>query len=168
MSRKGNPHYVICFGDSLQYQVVSAQFPFNASVKLHKIITPNKRTAVSGVHLFGLQLKCIDKNRKGRSRELKLHEELSKSTQIRRAKGLAKKEQIHFEDSIRNFYNPKDRVILKAIDFTVENKEYNVSFGEDDNVKKKQKLQSMAYVQDVENIPHDVYHHLAAMESKLP
>jgi len=131
------------------------------------MITPNKRTAVSGVHLFGLQLKCINRNHKGKPCELKLHEESSKTTQIKRAKGLATKEQIHFKNSIKDFYNPKDRVVLKALDFTVENKEYHVSFGEEDYVKKKQKLQSMAYVQDVENIPRDAYHHLAAIELTL-
>jgi hypothetical protein len=50
-------------------------------------------------------LKCIDRNRKGRPRELKLNEESRKTTQIKRAKGLAKKEQIYFEDSIKDFYN---------------------------------------------------------------
>ena len=131
------------------------------------MITPDKKTAVSGVHLFGLQLKCIDKNRKGKPRELKLHEESSKTTQIKRAKGLARKEKIHFENSIKDFYNPKDRVVLKALDFTIENKEYHILF-EKDYVKKKQKLQSIAYVQDVENIPRDAYRQLAAMESNLP
>jgi hypothetical protein len=113
-------------------------------------------------------LKSIDRNRKGRPRELKLHEESSKTTQIKRARGLAKKEQIHFQDSIKDFYNPKDRVVLKALNFTVENKEYHMSFGKDDDVKKKQKLYSVAYVQDVENIPRDAYRHLAAIESTLP
>ncbi|PKY31957.1 hypothetical protein RhiirB3_449833 [Rhizophagus irregularis] len=167
-SHEEKPHYLICFGDNLQYQVFSAQSPFDASVELHKIITPDRRTAVSGVHLFGLQLKCINRNRKGRPRELKLHKESSKTTQIKRAKGLAKKEQVHFENTIKDFYNPKDRVVLKAIDFTVENKEYHVTFGDENYVKKKQKLQSIAYVQDVENIPRDAYRHLAAVESILP
>ncbi|UZO08013.1 uncharacterized protein OCT59_028281 [Rhizophagus irregularis] len=171
------PHYLICFGDNLQYQVVSAQSPFDASVELHKIITSDKKTAVSRVYLFGLQLKCIDRNRKGRPRELKLYEELSKTTQIKRAKGLAKKEQIHFENLIKDFYNPKDRVVLRTLNFTIENKEYNITFEDDDSVKKKQKLQSMAYyfviltksiVQDIENIPRNAYHHLAAVESTLP
>lgn len=85
-------------------------------------------------------MKCIDRNRKGRSRELKLNGELSRTTQIKRAKGLAKKEQIHFENSIKDFYNPKDRVVLRALDFTVENKEYHISFGEDDYIKKKTKI----------------------------
>ncbi|PKY56989.1 hypothetical protein RhiirA4_477690 [Rhizophagus irregularis] len=88
------PHYLICFGDNLQYQ----------------IITPDKKTAVSGVYLFGLQLKCIDRNRKG----------------------LAKKEQIHFENSIKDFYNPKNRIVLRTLDFTIENKEYHVTFEDDD------------------------------------
>ncbi|POG57688.1 hypothetical protein GLOIN_2v1791450 [Rhizophagus irregularis DAOM 181602=DAOM 197198] len=162
------PHYLICFGDNLQYQVVLAQSPFDASVELHKIITSDKKTAVSGVYFFGLQLKCIDRYRKGRPRELKLHEELSKTIQIKRAKGLAKKEQIHFENSIKNFYNPKDRVVLRTLDFTIENKEYHVTFEDDDSVKKKQKLQSMAYVQDIENIPCNAYCHFAAVESTLP
>ncbi|GBB94657.1 hypothetical protein RclHR1_00240005 [Rhizophagus clarus] len=133
---EGEPHYLICFRDNLQYQVVLVQSPFDASVELHKIITPNKKTAVSGIHLFGLQLKCIDRNRKGRPCELKPNEESSKTTQIKRAKGLAKKEQIHFEDSIKDFYNPKDRVVLKVLNFTVENKEYHILFGKDDDVKK--------------------------------
>ncbi|GES78988.1 hypothetical protein GLOIN_2v1809230 [Rhizophagus clarus] len=111
--------------DNLQYQVVSVQSPFNASVELHEIITPNKKTAVSGIHLFGLQLKCIDRNRKGRPHELKPNEKSSKTTQIKCTKGLAKKEQVHFEDSIKDFYNPKDRVVLKALNFTVKNKEYH-------------------------------------------
>src|SRR5207247_140998 len=83
-------------------------------------------------------------------------------------KGLAKKEQICFENSIKDFYNSKDRVVLKALDFNVEDKEFHISFGDDDGIKKKQKLRSMAYVQDVENIPRDAYRHLAAIESKLP
>jgi len=91
-------------------------------------------------------LKCIDRNCKGRPRELKLNKESRKTTQIKCAKGLAKKEQIYFENSTKDFYNPKDRVVLKALDFTVENKEYHISFGEDDCVKRKQKLQSMTYV----------------------
>jgi len=132
------------------------------------LITSDKKTAVSGVHLFGLQLKCTDKHRKGKSRVLKLYEESSKSTQIKRAKGLAKREQIHFEKSIKNFYNPEDRIVLKALDFTVQNKEYHATFGEENNTMKKQKLQSVVYVQDVENIPRDAYHHFAAIESKLP
>ncbi|GBB95915.1 hypothetical protein RclHR1_26410003 [Rhizophagus clarus] len=114
------------------------------------------------------QLKCIDRNRKGRLHKLKSNEESSKTTQIKRIKGLAKKEQIHFEDSIKDFYNPKDCVVLKALNFTIENKEYHVSFGKDDDVKKKQKLHSMTYVQDVENILRDAYRHLAAIESTLP
>ncbi|GBC43485.2 hypothetical protein GLOIN_2v1809230 [Rhizophagus irregularis DAOM 181602=DAOM 197198] len=96
------------------------------------IITSDKKTAVSRVYLFGLQLKCIDRNRKGRPRELKLYEELSKTTQIKRAKGLAKKEQIHFENLIKDFYNPKDRVVLRTLNFTIENKEYNITFEDDD------------------------------------
>ncbi|CAI2195939.1 10691_t:CDS:2, partial [Funneliformis geosporum] len=55
-------------------------------------ITSDKKTAVSEVHLFGFQLKCTNKNRKGKSRELKLYEELSKSTQVKRTKGFAKRE----------------------------------------------------------------------------
>ena len=34
---EGNPHYLICFGNNLQYQVVSAQSPFDVSVELHKV-----------------------------------------------------------------------------------------------------------------------------------
>ncbi|RGB27745.1 hypothetical protein C1646_819576 [Rhizophagus diaphanus] len=80
------PHYLICFGDNLQYQVISAQSPFDASVELHK------KTAVSGVYLFRLQLKCIDRYR-------------------------------------------KDCVVLRTLDFTIENKEYHVTFEDDDTVE---------------------------------
>ena len=34
---EGEPHYLICFRDNLQYQVVSVQSPFDASVELHKV-----------------------------------------------------------------------------------------------------------------------------------
>ncbi|CAB4405999.1 unnamed protein product [Rhizophagus irregularis] len=70
-------------------------------------------------------------NHKSRLHELKLHKELSKTTQIKHAKGLAKKEQIYFENSIKNFYNPKDHVVLKTLDFIIENKEYHVIFKDD-------------------------------------
>jgi hypothetical protein len=72
---------------------------------------------------------------------LKLHENLSKSAQIKRAKGLAKSVQINFENSTKDFYNPKNRVVLKTLEFTVENREFYSSFGEEDPNKKKQKLQ---------------------------
>ncbi|PKY61698.1 hypothetical protein RhiirA4_523271, partial [Rhizophagus irregularis] len=132
------------------------------------IITPNKKTAVSGVHLYGLQLKCIDRNRKSKPWALKLHDESSKTTQIRHAKGLAKCAQINFENSIQNYYNPKDRVVLKTLEFTVQNKDYYTTFGEKNPNKQKQKLQSVVRIQDVENVPRDAYRYFAAMESKLP
>lgn len=34
---EGKPHYLICFGDNLQHQVISVQSPFDASVELHKV-----------------------------------------------------------------------------------------------------------------------------------
>ena len=34
---EGIPHYLICFGDNFQYQVVSAKSPFDASVELHRV-----------------------------------------------------------------------------------------------------------------------------------
>jgi hypothetical protein len=34
---EGEPHYLICFGNNLQHQVVSVQSPFDASVELHKV-----------------------------------------------------------------------------------------------------------------------------------
>ena len=34
---EGKPHYLICFGNNLQHQVVSVQSPFDASVELHKV-----------------------------------------------------------------------------------------------------------------------------------
>ena len=34
---EGEPHYLICFGDNLQHQVISVQSPFDASVELHKV-----------------------------------------------------------------------------------------------------------------------------------
>src|SRR5213078_697671 len=132
------------------------------------MIMPDKRTAVSGVHLFGLQLKCIDRNRKNKPRVLKLHDELSKPTQIKRAKGLSERVQVHFENSTKDFYNPKDRVVLKFLEFTVQNKEYYSSFGEENPNDKKQKLQSMVCVQDVENVSRNTYRHFAALELKLP
>src|SRR4051812_30471725 len=132
------------------------------------MITPDKKTAVSGIHLFGLQLKCIDRNRKGKPRVLKLHDESSKSTQIKRSKGLAERVQVHFKNSTKDFYNSKDHVVLKSLEFTVQNKEYYSSFGEENPNKKKQKLQSIVRVQDVENVSRNTYRHFAALESKLP
>ena len=67
---------------------------------------------------------------------MKLYEESSKLTQIKRAKGLVKREQIHFEKSIKNFYNPEDCIVLKALNFTVQNKEFHVTFGEENNTMK--------------------------------
>ncbi|UZO28331.1 uncharacterized protein OCT59_021859 [Rhizophagus irregularis] len=137
---EGNPHYLICFGNNFQHQVVSVQstfdyscfrnsigkseirnyeiYTFDASVELHNIITPNKKIAVSGVHLYGLQLKY--------------------------------------------------RVVLKTLEFTVQNKDYYTTFGEKTPNKQKQKLQSVVCIQDVENVPRDAYRYFAAMESKLP
>ncbi|CAB4441915.1 unnamed protein product, partial [Rhizophagus irregularis] len=84
------------------------------------IITPNKKTAISGVYFYELQLKCIDKNCKSKPWTLKLYDESSKTTQIRYAKDLAKCVKIQFQ----NYYNPKDRVDLKTLEFTIQNKDY--------------------------------------------
>ena len=113
-------------------------------------------------------MKCVNRNRKGKPRELKLHDESSKTTQIRHAKGLAKCVQKNFENSVQNYYNPKDRVVLKALEYTVQNKDYSSLFGEKCPNKQKQKLRSVVRIQDVENVQRDAYRHFAAIESKLP
>ena len=56
---------------------------------------------------------------------------------------------------------------MKTLKFTVQNKEYHISFKKEDLTKKKQKLQSIAYVQDIENVLCNAYRHFAAIESKL-
>ncbi|RIA81525.1 hypothetical protein C1645_836844 [Glomus cerebriforme] len=134
----------------------------------YQIITSDKRTAVSGVHFYELQLKCIDRNYKCKSWKLKLHNESSKIMQIRHAKGLAKYIQVNFENSIQNYYNSKDHIILKPLEFTVQNKDYYTLFGEKNPNKQKQKMQSVVRIQDVENVLHDAYCYFAAIESKLP
>ncbi|PKY30545.1 hypothetical protein RhiirB3_392656 [Rhizophagus irregularis] len=145
IQEEGNPHYLICFGNNFQHQIVLVQSIFDAFIELHNIIISNKKTAVSGVHLYRLQLKCIDRNRKSKLWALKLHDESSKTTQIRHAKGLAKCVQINFKNSIQDYYNPKDRVVLKTLEFTVQNKDYYITFGEKNPNKQNQKLQSVEY-----------------------
>ncbi|PKK57727.1 hypothetical protein RhiirC2_721035, partial [Rhizophagus irregularis] len=103
IQKEGNPHYLICFGNNFQHQIVSVQSTFDAFIELHNIIISNKKTAVSGVHLYRLQLKCIDRNCKSKPWALKLHDESTMESKLPQEYAISQTHQkidIHIEQLI--------------------------------------------------------------------
>ncbi|CAG8763309.1 5809_t:CDS:1, partial [Rhizophagus irregularis] len=74
-----------------------------------------------------------------------------------------------FNEKTKQLYNLKDVPVLESICYSVNKKHtFTINYENDDKIKKKQKLESIARALDDGNIPKDSYRRLCAIEHHLP
>ena len=99
---------------------------------------PNTRARLSGIHVFGLNIQELERERerKHRSHLLKPFNNLSNSMKTKRAHAFSKRLAVNFNNTAVDYFHPEDHPVLQEIHFTVQNKNFQTNF-ETQNMKKK-------------------------------
>ncbi|RGB27469.1 hypothetical protein C1646_798783 [Rhizophagus diaphanus] len=137
----------------------------------HKECTSQKKTKTLGIYLFGLHLKILDTSResKRRAHTLKPIDQCGNSTFTKWATSIGKYILAEFNEKTKQLYNLKDVPVLESVCYSVNKKHtFTINYENDDKIKKKQKLESIARALDDGNIPRDSYRRLCAIEYHLP
>ncbi|PKY43669.1 hypothetical protein RhiirA4_418453 [Rhizophagus irregularis] len=153
-------------GRSFSYKIIKE----DASNLFHKHYTLQKGTKMSGIYLFGLQLKILDKtrDRKQCAHVLKQVNQCSNTTLTRRATSIGKQLLIEFNEKVPKFYNVEEIPVLENIRYSVKNRIFDIHYGDEDKIKEKQKIESVVRALDEGNISRNPYRCLCAIESHLP
>ena len=130
-------------------------------------LKPGTKATLSGPLVFGLQLDSVQKAREARRRGhlIKPANDCVSSTLGKRARKIAET-QVNFNNDVKEIYHKSDKVILKAIEFSVNEMDFQVNCGYE-QVKKNQ-IQSIVKAVDQGQISRNSYQNLAAAEYNLP
>ncbi|GET00585.1 hypothetical protein GLOIN_2v1478248 [Rhizophagus clarus] len=163
------PVFQVWYGKCFEYRVSSVKTATDAANLFHKHYTSQKGTKTSGIYLFGLQLKILDKarDRKRCAHVLKQIDQCSNSTLTRRATSTGKHMITKFNEEVPKFYNMEEIPVLENIRYSVKNHIFDVHYGEN-KARKKQKIESVVRALDEGNISREPYRRLCAIESHLP
>ncbi|CAG8449149.1 2827_t:CDS:2 [Scutellospora calospora] len=136
----------------------------------HKKHTPKKGTKTSGVYLFGLYLKILDEVRKSKRylNALKQVDQCSNSNLTKRAVNIEKLMLTEFNEKISEVYNSDDILILESLSYSVKKHNYEINYGDNDKIKKKQKAELIAKTFNKQNISRNSYRDLCDIEFHLP
>jgi len=120
--------------------------------------------------LFGLHLKILDTLRESKQciHILKPVNQSSNSTLIKQATGIGKQILVDFNEKVPKLYNSEDVPVLESICYSVKKHTYNIDYGDEDLVKKKQKNESIVRALDEGNISRNSYRSLCVIEFHLP
>ncbi|GBC03881.1 hypothetical protein RclHR1_05390003 [Rhizophagus clarus] len=104
------PVFQVWYGKCFEYRVSSVKTATDAANLFHKHYTSQKGTKTSGIYLFGLQLKILDKarDRKRCAHVLKQIDQCSNSTLTRRATSTGKHMITKFNEEVPKFYNMEE------------------------------------------------------------
>ncbi|GBC48166.1 hypothetical protein GLOIN_2v1783827 [Rhizophagus irregularis DAOM 181602=DAOM 197198] len=143
----GKPIFQVWFGKCFEYRVSSVKTATDASNLFHKHYTSQKGTKTSGIYLFGLQLKILDKtrDRKRCAHVLKQVNQCSNTTLTRCATSIGKQLLTEFNEKVPKFYNVEEIPVLENI-----------------------QIESVVRALDEGNISRNPYRRLCAIESHLP
>ncbi|CAG8615413.1 17965_t:CDS:2 [Racocetra persica] len=142
-----NRLFQICFGKYFEYEVFFTKTATDAANLFHKKHTSKKKTKISGVYLFGLHLKILNK-----------------------AINVRKLILTKFNKKVSKLYNSNDIPILENLSYSVKKHigTYEINYNDNDKVKKKQKTELIAKTFDEQNISRNSYRDLYAIGSHLP
>lgn len=121
--------------------------------------------------MFGLQLGSVRRARETRKRGNLIKPAINciPSTLEKRAKKIATKIQFNFKNDVKGVYHQSDQVILKNVEFSVNEMNYfQVNYGSENEINKTHQLRSVVKAVDQGQIPRDSYRELAAVEAHLP
>ncbi|PKB96674.1 hypothetical protein RhiirA5_434442, partial [Rhizophagus irregularis] len=129
------------------------------------------KAKISGPLLFGLQLDSVRKARETRKRGNLIKPAIDCIPLIleKCAKKITTRIQFNFKNDVKGVYHQSDQVILKNVEFSVNEMNYfQVNYGSESEINKTYKLHSVVKAVDQGQIPRDSYRELAAVEAHLP
>lgn len=121
--------------------------------------------------MFGLQLDSVRKARETRKRGnlIKPAIDCIPLTLEKCAKKITTRIQFNFKNDVKGVYHQSDQVILKNVEFSVNEMNYfQVNYGSESEINKTYKFHSVVKAVDQGQIPRDSYRELAAVEAHLP
>src|SRR5436190_1892291 len=130
----------------------------------------NTRARLSGIHVFGLNIQELERERerKHRSHLLKPFNNLSNSMKTKRAHAFSEHLVGSFNNKVVDCFHPDDHPILQEIHFTIQNKNFQADFKTQDMEKENQRNEAFTKVIDQGPIARDSYRNLAALQFELP
>ncbi|PKC55007.1 hypothetical protein RhiirA1_476334 [Rhizophagus irregularis] len=134
-------------------------------------LKPETKAKISGPLLFGLQLDSVRKARETRKRGnlIKPAIDCIPLTLEKCAKKITTRIQFNFKNDVKGVYHQSDQVILKNVEFSVNEMNYfQVNYGSESEINKTYKLHSVVKAVDQGQILRDSYRELAAVEAHLP
>ena len=81
---------------------------------------------------------------------------------------MASKVLDQFSEIASEFYLPEDIPLLESVSFSDKKKKYDIDYGKENQVLKREKEIAIVRAMDKSQIPRDGYRYLAAIESNLP
>ncbi|PKK58020.1 hypothetical protein RhiirC2_796984 [Rhizophagus irregularis] len=128
----GKPIFQVLFRKCFEYRVSSVKTATDASNLFHKHYTSQKETKTSV-------------------------NQCSNTTLTRRATSIGKQLLTEFNEKVPKFYNVKEIPGLENIRYSVKNCIFDIHYGDEDKIKKKQKIESVVRALDEGNISRNPY-----------
>ncbi|RIA84729.1 hypothetical protein C1645_831815 [Glomus cerebriforme] len=146
------PLFKIMYGVNFSEEVQSnMSLTAVANAVLKKLFPNNKKSQISGVHLFGIHLEILKQSRKLKlSNPHKFGEKLKQNMQI--------------EGTI--IYG-ENQVNFKQVSYSVKNMDFQINYGSNNDKEKEEKLFSIVQAVDQNYISREGYRVLASIESNL-
>ncbi|CAG8435379.1 3765_t:CDS:2 [Scutellospora calospora] len=173
--KNGSPEFQIQFGTFFENEIKSCISATTAATNYEKAI--NKTSRLSGILLFGLQLQTLKNIRESRyswsayakdirQDLIKPAIQCSQSALDKRAKDVAAIIKEKFIQNSPFRFHEQDFILLKSLEYTINNQIYHFSFG-DDFVQKEFEILNMVKIMDSNYISRDAYRELAAVNYHL-
>src|SRR6185369_11099699 len=150
-------------------------------LKKNKILTEedinkiNKDTTISskmsGVLLFGLQLKTVKAVRKvlpDKDPNIYPFDELSDTTRRRHVLKIAKQVNENFEQNREDFFHPIDQAHIKQTQLEINGNIYGIHYGKLDEKDGERLKQAVVKSIDCGHISRDAYRSLTYVDQSLP
>ncbi|CAJ0637185.1 14322_t:CDS:2 [Entrophospora sp. SA101] len=94
-------------------------------------LKPGTKATISGPLVFGLQLNSVQKAREARRRGhlIKPANNCVQSILKKHAKKIAERTQVSFNNNVKEIYHEFDKVVLKEIEFSLNDMDFQVNYG---------------------------------------
>jgi hypothetical protein len=109
-----------------------------------------------------------EREKKHRSRVLKPFNRLSNSMKTKRVHMFNNQLAINFTNTAAKYFHPDDCLLLQEVHFSVQDKNFQASFGIQSKEKENQRNEAFTKVIDQGPIARDSYRNLAALQPELP
>ncbi|CAJ0850696.1 13045_t:CDS:2, partial [Entrophospora sp. SA101] len=119
----GIPQFCIEYGFNFQNVIFSTKSSSDAALNY-------ERATISGPLVFGLQLNSVQKAREARRRGhlIKPANNCVQSILKKHAKKIAERTQVSFNNNVKEIYHEFDKVVLKEIEFSLNDMDFQVNY----------------------------------------